>query len=131
VVAHGRRIWPTGGGQFYEPTLLADITRDMKVWREETFGPVLPVVSFIAEDEAIKLANDTEYGLNAHVFSNDAAKFARAADQIKVGMIGQNYASIWDPELPFGGSKSSGLGRTHGAAGWAEVTEIKVVARAL
>jgi len=118
-----------GGGQFYEPTLLANISRDMKVWREETFGPVLPVVSFDTEDEAIDLANDTEYGLNAHVFTNDAAKFARAADQIKVGMIGQNYASIWDPELPFGGAKSSGLGRTHGATGWAEVTEIKVVAR--
>jgi len=131
VICGCHRPANSGEGYFYEPTVLANITRDMKVWREETFGPVLPVVSFYTEDEAIDLANDTEYGLNAHVFTNDAAKFARAADQIKVGMIGQNYASIWDPALPFGGAKSSGLGRTHGATGWAEVTEIKVVARVL
>jgi len=129
VICGGARPSNLGGGYFYEPTVLTNVTQDMKVWHEETFGPVLPVVSFDTEDEAIELANDTEYGLNAHVFTNDAAKFARAANQIKVGMIGQNYASIWDPELPFGGAKSSGLGRTHGATGWAEVTEIKVVAR--
>ncbi|MCL4359830.1 aldehyde dehydrogenase family protein [Patescibacteria group bacterium] len=125
----------TGGGKpaglrgaYYLPTVITGVTRDMRVWREETFGPVLPVVPFRDEEEAVRLANDTEYGLTAHILTHDKERFARMASRIEAGSIGQNEIGFWNPENPFGGYKKSGMGRTHGPFGFAEVTNIKVVA---
>jgi len=126
VVIGGRR--PNGlQGAYYEPTILTHITRDMRVWNEETFGPVLPVVSFETEDEAIALANDTEYGLTSYVMTNDAGRFARVAKAIKAGAVVQNHGTYDDPASPFGGYKRSGFGRTNGEFGFHEATQPKLV----
>jgi succinate-semialdehyde dehydrogenase/glutarate-semialdehyde dehydrogenase len=114
-------------GAYYLPTVLTDVTTDMRVWKEEVFGPVLPVVSFRTEDEAVAMANDTDYGLGAHVMTTDHARFERVARAIKSGMVGENTANFWDPESPFGGYKWSGMGRTHGAYGFEEVTQPKLI----
>jgi succinate-semialdehyde dehydrogenase/glutarate-semialdehyde dehydrogenase len=114
-------------GAYYEPTLLTGITKDMKVWNEEVFGPVLPVVTFETEEEAIALANDTKYGLGAYIFTIDAAKAERIAAQIKSGMVSQNNLSYIRPYDPFGGYKQSGIGREHGKYGFEDVTQVKVV----
>ncbi len=114
-------------GAYYLPTLLTNISRGMKVWKEETFGPVLPIISFSTEHEAVELANDTEYGLTAHVFTNDKILFQRMAPQIKAGSIAHNQTVFWSPLNPFGGYKKSGMGRTHGPFGFYESTQIKVI----
>jgi succinate-semialdehyde dehydrogenase/glutarate-semialdehyde dehydrogenase len=114
-------------GAYYEPTILTNVTRDMRVWHEETFGPVLPIVSFQTEDEAITLANDTPYGLGAHVLTNDKAQFTRVARQLQSGMVAQNQVMYWHPQNPFGGYKQSGMSRTHGEWGFHEVTQVKLV----
>ncbi len=127
VICGGQR--PAGlHGAFYEPTILTGVTPDMRVWHEETFGPVLPVVSFKTESEAIELANDTEYGLGAHVFTADKALFKRVAEQIKSGMVAQNNVNYFNPNSPFGGYKKSGIGRLHGQFGFDEVTQPKLIA---
>jgi len=115
-------------GAFYEPTLLTGITKDMKVWTEEVFGPVLPIVSFETEAEAIHLANDTTYGLGAYVFTSDKTLMSRVASQIESGMVAHNNLSYIKPYDPFGGYKQSGLGREHGKYGFEDVTQVKVVA---
>jgi len=114
-------------GAFFEPTLLTNITKDMKVWKEEVFGPVLPVVSFKTEDEAIELANDTKYGLGSRIFTNDKEKAARVALKIDAGTVEINQGSRWLPCNPFGGYKESGMGREHGVAGFRELCQIKVI----
>lgn len=127
VVCGGRR--PDGlTGAYYEPTILTNIDFSMRVWREETFGPVLPIVSFKTEDEAIKLANDTEYGLSAHVMTPDNKRFLAVAEQIHAGTVAQNIVPPFQPQNPFGGYKKSGLGRIHGQFGFDEVTQLKLVA---
>lgn len=126
IVVGGKR--PDGlTGAFYEPTLITDVTKDMKVWQEEVFGPVLPVVVFETEAEAIELANDTPYGLGSYVFTKDKARMERVARQIQAGMVSQNNLTYLKPSNPFGGYKSSGLGREHGKYGFHDVTQIKVV----
>lgn len=115
-------------GAYYEPTILTNISKDMRVWQEEVFGPVLPVISFKTEEEAVALANDTKYGLGAFVFTENKEKAIRVASQIDSGMIGINNASYLQPCSPFGGYKDSGIGREHGKFGFAELTQIKVVA---
>jgi acyl-CoA reductase-like NAD-dependent aldehyde dehydrogenase len=100
----------------------------MRVWREEVFGPVLPIVAFSSEAEAIELANDTPYGLTAYVMTSETDKVARVSAQLRAGVIGVNATSPYSPETPFGGYKHSGLGRTNGTAGFDDVTQIKVVA---
>jgi succinate-semialdehyde dehydrogenase/glutarate-semialdehyde dehydrogenase len=128
IIVGGKR--PEGlDGAFYEPTLLTNVTKDMKVWTEETFGPVLPVVSFETEDEAIELANDTSYGLGAYVFTEDKELMSRVASKIESGMVTHNNLSYIKPYDPFGGYKQSGLGREHGKYGFEDLTQIKVVAR--
>ncbi len=128
VVCGGQR--PEGlTGAHYEPTILINITPDMRVWHEETFGPVLPVVSFKTEAEAIALANDTDYGLGAHVFTDNDQQFAQVASQIHSGMVAQNDVDYFHPNSPFGGYKKSGIGRLHGRFGFDEVTQAKLVAR--
>jgi succinate-semialdehyde dehydrogenase/glutarate-semialdehyde dehydrogenase len=115
-------------GAFFEPTLLTNITFDMKVWQEEVFGPILPIVTFETDDQAIKLANDTKYGLGSYVFTEDKEKAKFFANQIEAGMVGINSAYYGQPTSPFGGIKESGLGRDHGRFGFHDLTQLKVVA---
>jgi acyl-CoA reductase-like NAD-dependent aldehyde dehydrogenase len=126
VVLGGKR--PEGlKGAYYLPTILTNVNRDMKVWNEETFGPVLPVISFKTENEAVALANDTQYGLGAHLLTNDKERFARVAPQIQSGMVAQNQIRYLHPKNPFGGYKHSGMGRENGEFGFHEVTQIKLI----
>ncbi len=128
IVCGGKR--PEGlKGAYYEPTILTGITPYMRVWHEETFGPVLPVVTFKTEAEAIELANDTDYGLGAHVFTSNNELFKRVAKQIQSAMVAQNNVNYFNPNSPFGGYKKSGMGRVHGQFGFDEVTQPKLIAR--
>lgn len=127
VLIDGKR--PDGlKGEYYEPTLLTGISPDMRVWREEVFGPVLPIVTFETEDEAIKLANDTMYGLGGYIFTADKKRFKRVAMELETCMIGQNNLVYIRPENFFGGQKQSGSGREHGPEGFHEVTQSKQIA---
>ncbi len=128
IVVGGKR--PSGlDGAFYEPTLITNITKDMSVWTEEVFGPVLPIVSFETEAEAIELANDTTYGLGAYVFTEDKVLMSKVASKIESGMVTHNNLSYIKPYDPFGGYKQSGIGREHGKYGFEDLTQIKVVAK--
>ena len=115
-------------GAFFEPTILTNIKLDMKVWNEEVFGPVLPIISFKTYEEAIKLANDTKYGLGGYVFTSNKELYGMVIKDLKTGMMTQNNLSYVMPCNPFGGYKSSGIGREHGKYGFHEVCQIKVVA---
>ncbi len=115
-------------GAYYLPTILINIKRNMRVWREEVFGPVLPVISFKGEGEAVELANDTIYGLGAVVHSKDLKRAKRVASRIEAGCVDVNSGSHWKACNPFGGYKASGMGREHGRWGMQELTQIKVVA---
>lgn len=126
LITGGKR--PDGlQGAYYEPTILTHITSDMRVWNEETFGPALPIVSFATEEEAIALANDTEYGLTAYVMTKDADRFARVAKALRSGSVVQNQGTYDDPQSPFGGYKRSGMGRTNGELGFHEATQPKLI----
>lgn len=120
---------PALPGAYYEPTLLSNITSDMRVWKEEVFGPVLPLVRFSTEEEAIALANDTEYGLGGYIYTRGMARAERMASRLETGMVSVNGVNYTRPMNPFGGYKHSGIGREHGAWGFADVTQTKVVAR--
>lgn len=126
VLFGGKR--PDGlNGAYYEPTVLIDITFDMRVWKEEVFGPVLPIVTFKTEEEAIKLANDTIYGLSSFVFTTDKEKYLRVASQLQAGTVAHNNSIFWSPYSPFGGYKRSGNSRVCGVEGFREVTQVKLV----
>jgi acyl-CoA reductase-like NAD-dependent aldehyde dehydrogenase len=128
IITGGKR--PTGlSGAYYEPTLLTNITPDMRVWNEEVFGPVLPIITFETEEQAIRMANHTQYGLGGYVFTAGRQTFDRISRQLQTGMVSQNNLSYVHATHPFGGYKKSGLGREHGKYGFAEVTQLKVVAR--
>lgn len=114
-------------GAYYEPTLLTKIKTTMRVWQEEVFGPVLPILSFKTNDEAIQMANDTKYGLGSYIFTKDKEKALRIAANIDAGMVSVNKAYYLQPCNPFGGYKESGLGREHGKYGLRELSQIKVV----
>lgn len=114
-------------GAFYEPTILTNITREMRVWTEEVFGPVLPVISFQTEEKAIAMANDTSYGLGSRVFTKDPGRAKRVAARIEAGTVEINQVSRWLACNPFGGYKQSGLGREHGVVGFRELCQIKVI----
>lgn len=116
ALAKGAKVVVGGGirGRFVEPTILTGVTSDMAIWREETFGPVVPVVPFRTDEEAIALNNDTEYGLSAGIFTRDEARALAIARRLETGMAHVNCSSVNDePHVPFGGTKASGLGR-HG-----------------
>ncbi len=113
------------GGTFYEPTVLADVPRDAACFREETFGPVAPLFRFSTEAEAIEMANDTEFGLAAYFYSRDIGRIFRVADAIETGIIGINEGIISTEVAPFGGVKSSGLGREGSKYGIEDYLEIK------
>lgn len=132
IVAGGRRL-PELGGNFYAPTVVGEATHQMRIMREETFGPVLPVMAFGSEDEAIRLANDCDYGLAASLWTRDGRRGKRLARQIQAGtvMINDVLTSFAIPEAPHGGLKASGIGRTHGQAGLEEMVETKYLDRDL
>ena len=116
AVRRGAKVALGGGvrGRFVDPTILTGVTPDMDIWRDETFGPVVPVVAFRTDDEAIALNNDTEFGLSAGIFSRDEQRALRMAQRLETGMCHINCSSVNDePHVPFGGSKASGTGR-HG-----------------
>jgi succinate-semialdehyde dehydrogenase/glutarate-semialdehyde dehydrogenase len=113
------------GGNFFEPTVLTEVTTDMKVAREETFGPVAPLFRFKTDEEAIKLANDTEFGLAAYFYSRDIGRVWRVGEGLEYGIIGINEGIISSELAPFGGVKESGLGREGSHHGIEEFLEIK------
>jgi succinate-semialdehyde dehydrogenase/glutarate-semialdehyde dehydrogenase len=126
VLVGGSR--PDREGFYYEPTVLVDVPPDAGILREEIFGPVAPVVTFDDEDEAVRLANDTEYGLVGYVYSRDLARALRVGERIEAGMIGINRGIVSDPAAPFGGVKQSGIGREGGHEGVLDYTESRYFA---
>jgi succinate-semialdehyde dehydrogenase/glutarate-semialdehyde dehydrogenase len=116
AVKKGARIITGGkrhalGGTFFEPTILVDVTPKMAVAKEETFGPVAPLFRFKTDDEAVKMANDTEFGLAAYFYSRDIGRIWRVAEQVEYGIVGVNTGIISTEVAPFGGVKESGIGR--------------------
>src|SRR5579859_1294767 len=126
VLAGGKRL-PELGINFYAPTVLAGVTQDMRIMREETFGPVLPVMACADDDEAVRLANDSEYGLAASVWTPDAKRGERLARRIHAGtvMVNDVISCFGISEAPHGGVKASGVGRTHGRFGLDEMVRVK------
>jgi succinate-semialdehyde dehydrogenase/glutarate-semialdehyde dehydrogenase len=121
VVLGGSR--PQREGCYYEPTVLTGVHPGSAILREEIFGPVAPIVSFTTEDEAVALANDTEYGLVAYVYTGDLGRGLRVSERIDSGMVGLNRGLVSDPAAPFGGTKQSGIGREGGHEGVLDYTE--------
>jgi len=113
------------GGSFFEPTVLTDVTTDMLITREETFGPVAPLYRFKTEAEAIKMANDTEFGLAAYFYSRDIGRIWRVAEALEYGIVGINEGIISTEIAPFGGMKESGIGREGSHYGIDEFLEVK------
>ena len=118
---------PAGEGYFYPPTVLTQVSSDARILSEEVFGPVAPIVTFKTEDEAVALANKTEYGLVAYAFTNDLARGLRLTEKLEVGMFGLNTGIVSNPAAPFGGVKASGLGREGGREGIEEYLETMYV----
>jgi acyl-CoA reductase-like NAD-dependent aldehyde dehydrogenase len=136
AVAKGARVLtggktPSGPGWFYPPTVLADVDHGMRIMREETFGPVLPVMAVDGLDEAIRLANESDYGLTASAWTRDAETGRRLQRELRAGVVTVNdcASSFGEPTAPFGGFKQSGYGRTHGLAGLREMVQVKYVSR--
>ena len=123
VVLGGKRH--ERGGNYYQPTILADVTTDMAVTREETFGPVAPLFRFKDEDEVIRMANDTEFGLASYFYSRDIGRIWRVAEALEYGMVGINEGIISTEVAPFGGVKESGIGREGSKYGIEEYVETK------
>ncbi len=126
----GGKARPDLGPYFYEPTLLAGVTEEMALCRDETFGPVAAVYRCSSTDEMVARANDTAYGLNASVWTRDVRAAREIAGCIQAGTVNINeaYAATWASMSPMGGFKDSGLGRRHGAAGLLKYTEAQTVA---
>lgn len=138
AVADGGRIVVGGrsrtdiGPWFFEPTVIVDAPFDSQIWREETFGPVITVHPFDDDEEAVRLANDTEYGLNASVMAKNTQRALAVARRIQAGTVNINegYAAAWaSVDAPMGGMKSSGLGRRHGVEGLFRATEVQNISR--
>ncbi|HEX6232560.1 MAG TPA: NAD-dependent succinate-semialdehyde dehydrogenase [Jiangellaceae bacterium] len=125
VVTGGSPV--NGSGWFYAPTVIADLPRDARITREEIFGPVAPVTTFSSDEEAVALANDTEYGLISYVFTRDLNRALTVSEALEFGMVGLNAGVISNPAAPFGGIKASGFGREGGREGIEEYLEIKYV----
>jgi succinate-semialdehyde dehydrogenase/glutarate-semialdehyde dehydrogenase len=115
------------GGTYFQPTILADVTTDMLVTREETFGPVAPIYKFSTEEEVVRLANATEYGLASYFYARDIGRVIRVAEALECGMVGVNTALLGVDAAPFGGIKQSGIGREGSHHGIAEFVELKYV----
>ncbi len=126
VLTGGAR--PRQDGCYYEPTVLTGVAPGSAILREEIFGPVAPIVTFETEDEAVALANDTEFGLVGYVYTSDLARGLRVSERMESGMIGLNRGLVSDPAAPFGGAKQSGIGREGGHEGLLDYTEPLYVA---
>jgi succinate-semialdehyde dehydrogenase/glutarate-semialdehyde dehydrogenase len=114
-------------GWFYAPTVLTDVPPEARVFAEEIFGPVAPITTFADQDEALRMANDTEYGLVAYAFTKDLSRALTVAEGLDTGMVGINQGMISNPAAPFGGVKASGFGREGGVEGIQEYLETKYV----
>ena len=130
AVAKGARIVAGGkphelGGNFYEPTIVADINNDMRLAHEEIFGPVAPLFRFDTEEEAVQIANDTESGLAAYFFTRDYARVFRVSEALEYGMVAVNDGILSTEVAPFGGVKESGTGREGSKYGMEDYLEIK------
>jgi len=130
AVSKGARVLTGGkrhalGGTFFEPTVLASVPADAKVATEETFGPLAPLFRFETDEEAIRLANDTEFGLASYFYSRDIGRVWRVAEAIESGMVGINTGMVSTEVAPFGGVKQSGLGREGSHYGIDEFVEVK------
>ncbi|GDY29121.1 NAD-dependent succinate-semialdehyde dehydrogenase [Gandjariella thermophila] len=117
-----------GGGYFYSPTVLRDVPADARILREEVFGPVAPVTTFADEDEAVRTANDTEFGLVAYLYTRDLDRAVRVGERLATGMVGINTGLVSNAAAPFGGIKASGFGREGGAEGIHEYLDTKYMA---
>jgi succinate-semialdehyde dehydrogenase/glutarate-semialdehyde dehydrogenase len=128
VLTGGKRL-SNLGPNFYAPTVLVDVTHEMRIMREETFGPVLPIMAFDSEQEAVRLANDSDFGLAASIWTRDSARGQALARQIRAGtvMVNDVVTCFGISEAPHGGVKASGLGRTHGSFGLEEMVWLKYV----
>lgn len=135
ALAKGAVVWAKNEvpadlqGAFFPQIILAGIKRNMKVWHEEVFAPILPISTFKTEEEAVRLANDTVYGLGARVISADLERAERVAARIEAGTVEINEGSRWIPANPFGGYKSSGMGRELGIHGLRELCQLKTISR--
>lgn len=116
------------GGNFFQPTVLTDVAEDALIFQEETFGPVAPLFRFHTEEEAIRLANDTPFGLASYFYARDVGRIFRVAEALEYGIVGINEGLISAPEVPFGGVKESGLGREGSRHGIDEYLEMKYMA---
>ncbi|MEQ1946157.1 MAG: NADP-dependent succinate-semialdehyde dehydrogenase [Bryobacteraceae bacterium] len=133
ATSHGAKVLLGGkrhalGGNFFEPTILTNVPREALAFREETFGPLAPLFRFETEEEGIKMANDTEFGLAAYFYSRDVGRIFRVAEALESGIIGINEGIISTAVAPFGGVKSSGLGREGSKYGIEDYLEIKYLA---
>jgi succinate-semialdehyde dehydrogenase/glutarate-semialdehyde dehydrogenase len=136
AVAQGAQAHVSGAqlsksGYFYPPTVLADVPPSARILSEEIFGPVAPITTFETDSEALRLANDTEYGLIGYVFTENVSRAIRFAEGLETGMVGLNQGVVSNPAAPFGGVKASGVGREGGAEGIEEYLEVKYVGLAL
>src|SRR5438445_2492072 len=129
IPAGGEVKVTSDGGRYVQPTVLTDVTHEMAIMRDETFGPMLPIMTFRTDDEAVRLANDSPYGLSAYVFTRDKAKADRIANQLLAGTVMHNDTLYTHaaPETPWGGVKASGLGRVHGKHGLRDLCETRHV----
>jgi succinate-semialdehyde dehydrogenase/glutarate-semialdehyde dehydrogenase len=132
AVAKGARIALGGkrhalGGTFFEPTVVTEVTPAMRMAREETFGPIAPLFRFESEQDAVRMANDTEFGLAAYFYTRDLARAWRVSEALEYGMIGLNTGLLSTEVAPFGGVKESGIGREGSKYGILDYTELKFV----
>jgi succinate-semialdehyde dehydrogenase/glutarate-semialdehyde dehydrogenase len=125
LVAGGKRS--ALGGNFYEPTILTNVSSDMLITYEETFGPVAPVIPFESDEEALRLANHSQFGLASYFYSRDIGRIWKAAEALEYGIVGVNSGIISNEVAPFGGVKQSGLGREGSAYGMDEYLELKYI----
>jgi succinate-semialdehyde dehydrogenase/glutarate-semialdehyde dehydrogenase len=133
TVAAGARVragarMPEGRGYFYPPTVLTDIPPGARITREEIFGPVAAIQTFTTEEEVLRAANDTEYGLVGYLYTRDLNRALRMSERLETGMVGLNRGYVSDPSAPFGGMKQSGVGREGGNTGIDEYLEQKYLA---
>jgi hypothetical protein len=127
ALAKGARVLAGGHrrGPYFEPTVLVNVNHDMLIMREETFGPIMPIMPVRDEADAVRMANDSPFGLSASVWTNDPARAERVARQLNTGsvIVNDTIAHFGVPQAPFGGMKDSGFGRTHGKAGVLQFTQ--------